>query len=268
MKKKLLLLKNKYSMLLEKIGLTSFQIKVIAIIIMFIDHFAASCVYKYIMAQRIPFSNNSSEPIIRMYRIMRNIGRMAFPIFIFFLIIGFIHTKSKWKYLIRLFIFSLIAEIPFDLALHQTSFTLKNGIIEFYYQNVFFTLTLGFIAIFIIDTCREKIPVKWLWIFFVPLITFAFYKLGDFLRVDYRGWGVVAIIGCYLLKEYPQIGAILVCSILSYKLGGYEKYCFYSLIPIFLYNGKRGYDMKWFFYAFYPCHLLFIFIVDLIMRIY
>lgn len=80
---------------------------------------------------------------------MRFIGRIGFPIFCFLLIEGFLHTSSKKKYATRLFLFALVSEFPFDYALFNTPFAPG-------YQNVFFTLFLGLLTIWAIDTVSHK----------------------------------------------------------------------------------------------------------------
>ena len=99
-----------------KKGLNSFQLKCIAIVTMLIDHIGA-IIFPTQMGFRI-------------------IGRFSFPIFCFLLVEGFHHTKDVKKYMIRLGIFALISEIPYDLAF-------RNVFLEFERQNVFFTLLLG-----------------------------------------------------------------------------------------------------------------------------
>lgn len=97
-------------------GLNSFQLKCIAVITMIIDHTGA-----------VLFPDNMT---------LRYIGRIAFPIFCFLLVEGFFHTRDVRKYMLRLGMFAVISEIPYDLAFRDT-------VIEFEHQNVFFTLFIG-----------------------------------------------------------------------------------------------------------------------------
>ena len=113
----------------EKKGMTGFAIKVIAIITMFIDHCGA--VFAERKMTRIMLANPAGYMYDPMYQkislidmIMRVIGRMAFPIFIFLLVQGFIYTRNHVKYAIRLGLFALISEVPFDMAFKNTYFTM------------------------------------------------------------------------------------------------------------------------------------------------
>ena len=109
--------------------LNSFTLKIIAIITMIIDHIG------YVF---LPVGT-------AYYDIARAIGRISFPIFCFLIVQGFFHTRSHINYLIRLLIFALLSEIPFDLAFHKTLFYWNS-------QNVFITLALGLFAIFCLIT--------------------------------------------------------------------------------------------------------------------
>ena len=166
---------------LKKGCLSGSTLKIIAIIAMAIDHFAASIIlYGILMQQNPSFLGHPVSMTIpwwNIYQVMRFIGRIGFPVFCFLLIEGFLHTSSKKKYATRLFLFALVSEFPFDYALFNTPFAPG-------YQNVFFTLFLGLLTIWAIDTVSHK-------------------------------------------EINPN-----------------------------LYNGKRGISLKYFFYLFYPVHLL------------
>ena len=87
-------------------GLTSSDLKWIAIISMLVDHFAVA-IYA-----------NMADYQFDIYRVMRGIGRIAFPIYCFLLVEGFCHTHDVKRYISRCFLFAVISEVPFDLAPH------------------------------------------------------------------------------------------------------------------------------------------------------
>ena len=102
----------------QRFGLSGSTLKIIAIISMTIDHFAASFLYRGIMTLPSVSSNTDLMQVLRkLYLVMRDIGRPAFPIFCFLLVEGFCHTRNPKKYATRLFLFALISEIPFDYGL-------------------------------------------------------------------------------------------------------------------------------------------------------
>lgn len=128
----------------KKRGISGSTLKLIAMASMLIDHTAACVLYRIIMADPANFDARGQAimtPACVTYFVMRGIGRLAFPIYIFLLLEGFEHTRSRWRYLGRLVIFALISEIPFDMALsfsyRDVRYILSGHILEFSYQNVF-----------------------------------------------------------------------------------------------------------------------------------
>lgn len=223
-------------------GITGSTLKIIAIICMLIDHTAATLLEPYMY-------QNFNDKIYMLYNILRGIGRLGFPIFCFLLIEGFIYTRSKVKYVIRLGIFALISEVPFDLALfgslHDNS-----------HQNVFFTLFIGMVVIIIIDKLLSVNSIHKIVRYLLCIaIAFLGMYLAKLLKTDYDMLGVITIvIMCFLRnnKTAEMYGGCmtLTCGTL------FEAYAFFALIPTALYNGKRGLRIKYFFYIFYPAHLL------------
>lgn len=146
---------------MKKKGLTASAVKLIAMICMILDHFAASVYQGLILSHKLSsgitfmdsfvlYDKAFSSPEGIAYLIMRMIGRISFPIYCFFIVEGYKHTRSKLKYLIRLLVFAVISEVPFDLAIFGTPFYPL-------YQNVYFTLAIGLAMIWGIDelTSRE-----------------------------------------------------------------------------------------------------------------
>lgn len=218
----------------DKGGISGGVLKIIAIFTMAIDHTAAVFYQSGLFSEQV-------------YNIMRCIGRIAFPIFCFLLVEGFLHTRNRKNYLIRLTIFAFISEIPFDLAF-------SNKMFDFYSQNVFFTLAIGFAALMFIEKFKNQEEIA------VIGAGFAFL-LANLLKTDYSGSGIILIILFYLSRrKFLRIGASLF--LFAQVLIGYiEIYALVALVPIGLYNGKRGFSLKYIFYIFYPAHLLLLYFI-------
>lgn len=220
----------------SKRGLSGSSLKLIAIVTMFIDHIGAG-----ILEQFPDYSRNNVTLYYSDYT-LRLIGRIAFPIFCFLLVEGFLHTSNVKKYAIRLFLFALISEIPFDLAFSRKIF-------ETSHQNVFFTLFIGLITIMAINHFENnKI--------FVFLSMVAGVLAAHVLAVDYDWFGVIFILLLYAYHD-NKILRNIICSIVII----WEYTAPIAFIPISFYNGKRGFQMKYFFYIFYPAHLLLIYAI-------
>ena len=119
-------------------------LKTIACITMLVDHIGASCIEAGILTPGLDSGTLSRDtlsayPLYRLDMVLRFTGRLAFPIFCFLLVEGFVHTHDVKKYVRRLFLFALISEVPFDLAFFRTPF-------DFSAQNVYWTLALGVLA--------------------------------------------------------------------------------------------------------------------------
>lgn len=172
--------------------------------------------------------------------ILRIIGRLSFPIFCFLLVEGYCHTKNIKKYTKRLAIFALISEIPYDLAF-------RNQILEFSHQNVFFTLFIGLISLYLLNTLKSQ--YLRLTVLILSLLT------AQLIQSDYKYAGVLMILIFYFFKEKILEKTVFVTT-LNILLGGLQSYAALSMVPIFFYNQKKGASLKYFFYVFYPVHLL------------
>lgn len=219
-------------------SVTGSTLKIIAVITMFIDHFGA-CVLEHGMLRSESICTNADlfSFLQMLDDIFRLIGRVAFPIFCFLLVEGFLHTKNVKKYILRLFLFAMLSEIPFDLAI-RGKFWDPTG------QNVFFTLLIGLLVMLLCKHFEKKL-----------LLQFAAMAggllLAHVLHTDYSYKGILMIELLYIFRfdRRSQIlaGAFSFCWELTAPL---------AFIPIWFYNGKRGLSIRWFFYWFYPVHLL------------
>ena len=220
--------------------MTSFVLKIIALITMFFDHVG------YIIFHRFSFMNY--------------IGRLSFPLFAFMITEGFKHTKDLKKYFFRLLIFAFISQIPYMLFISNLSnvFTL----------NILFTLTLGLLAITVYDKSKNKL----LGFLFAILCAI----IAHFLNFDY-GWFGIAIIFIFYIFKKKKIYMNLLFIIFTFINYFYNYittlrveylfiilFCILSLIPINLYNEKKGKNTKYFLYFFYPIHLIVLYILTLI----
>ncbi len=240
--------------------MTGSTLKLIALFTMLIDHFAATVLLQ--MANK----GIGGTTLIDIYWAMRSIGRMAFPIYCFLLVEGFKYTHSRLHYAARLFIFALISEIPFDLAFN-------NAILEFKSNNVFFTLFLGLLTIIVLEWLKSvdrieksSSTIKWLLVTLVKCIimisvVLVMMIIAEFILCsDYGAAGVGSVVIIYLLGSNRQIAFAVAVILLGLLSGTLEFFALFMLIPIHFYNGKRGISLKYVFYAFYPVHLLILYI--------
>ena len=248
--------------------ITGYDLKMIALITMLIDHVGAALLWRYIEA----IGGYQDEILVTIYQLMRYVGRMAFPIYCFLLVEGFLHTRSVGKYALRLGIFALISEVPFDLALNKKVWDMSSN-------NVFFTLLIGLLLIWGISFV-EKFFAFWrekeLDIFIGGLATFtvgilmiapALYVAESVLNTDYGMGGVLAILLLYLFRSnrYLAYGlAIIALYILS---SSSEILALLMLYPLSMYDGTRGQNTKYMFYAFYPAHLLILGLLCMVLGI-
>lgn len=224
--------------------MSSFVLKIIAIVTMFIDHIG------YAIFGKFSFFNY--------------IGRIAFPIFAFQISEGYIHTRNLKKYFLRLFIFALISQIPFMLFYKLISNTFE--------LNIFFTLLLGLACIYIYDKSKYK--------FTSIILSIVIGIIAEFSHCDYGFYGVAIILLFYIFKNNISLASIafilattIKYLIIIFKYGLYDAYIYLlicTIIPIIfinLYNGKKGKDTKYLLYLFYPIHLLLIYGISLIIWI-
>lgn len=195
----------------------------------------------------------------------RMIGRLAMPIFSFFIAEGFAHTRDKKKYLCRLGVFALISEIPFDLAFE--------GRVGLTHQNIMLTFFLAVVALMLFDRLRggEEAEEKQ-----TPvgktvsgvLAVAAIAVLALLLRADYTVFAVMAVFLFYVLRQkHPLIRIGVGTAFLALtRTIGYYCATGLSFIPLAMYNGKKGRGLKWLFYGFYPGHLLLLAAIKHLLR--
>ena len=218
-------------------------IKVIAVVSMLIDHIG----YCLLAQNPIPLFTVFGKTVSVFY-LFRLIGRMAFPLFAFLLVEGFVHTNSRIRYAIGLGVFALLSELPHDLMMRGTLFYWRS-------QNIFFTLLIGLLGVWLLERLSDK---PWLRV----LGLLGLYLAALFSRCEYGVQGYCFILLLYALRAYPVPRAIIGVGFLTttWKIAP-------AYIPIALYNGKRGFirgrALKYAFYLFYPAHLLVLYWIRL-----
>ncbi len=196
-----------------------------------------------------------------LYILSRSIGRLAFPIFAFLIAEGFHHTRNIKKYLLRLLAFAFISEIPYDLAFEGKYLYWESN-------NIFFTLFLGLLALCI---------YKWNKIIgFGAAIGFGY--LANIAHMDYGIYGVMLIFLFYALRysflaQAGGLSLVMLANVIeSYMNSGtfsiskyIQGFAIFSAIILFFYNGKKGRDIRYIFYVFYPGHLIILTFIKLVV---
>lgn len=232
----------------KKIGLSSNILKILAAIFMLIDH-TGLIFFPFDMSWRI-------------------IGRLAFPIFAFTISEGAKYTKNKTRYFLGIFILALICQIVY--------YIFDNSL----YMCILVTFSISILLIYLMQHCKKLLfdekstnSAKAISIMLFLLATVCVYILNELLTIDY------GFIGCLtpvfasffdfsginvpeklrrLDKNYIRVISLGVALLLlSIDGGGIQYFSLFALIPLLLYSGERGrYKMKYFFYLFYPLHLV------------
>ncbi len=216
-------------------------LKVIAVTTMLIDHIG------YMIGRDSIALFTLFGRQVTLYALLRLIGRIAFPIFSFLLVEGYLHTRSKVRYGAGLLFFAILSEVPYDLFLSGVWFSTDS-------QNVFFTLFLGCVGMY----AYEKLKDRWFLRVGAILVLLAASIL---LRADYRMSGFCFIMLLYALRDRELLrdaaGTVMLSSGWKAAL---------AFIPLAFYNGKRGFikgPVKYAFYLFYPLHQLILYFIKI-----
>lgn len=211
------------------------QLKYLAFISMLIDHVNNAIITPMLDGEGF---------LLHLSNIFSILGRIAFPVFVFFIVEGFFKTSNRKKYLGQLLIFGAISEVPFDMFTSKVYYNPN-------WNNMMFTLALSLITIWLIDFLKEKLHNKIFWYALSIIIVVIFSFLAMQLSLDYDYHAVVAAYIFYVFYNRPILGAGLGClSIIK------ELYSFLGFSATIMYNGQRGKQYKWFNYLFYSVHLL------------
>lgn len=232
--------------------MTGFVLKIIAVITMILDH--------------VRYAVPVTECFITKYG-----GRLSFPIFAFLITEGLIHTKSRKKYFMRMLAFACISQIPFMLF--------RTLILDKFMLNIMFTFLFAILGIVIVEFFQDREELSNLYKFFIVAATlFTILLVGYKIPVDYGWFGIltvwlfyfirdkkflrtvsyiILVIIYYISRFIPHIELIDIWSVVCTALPG---------IIILFYNGREGKKLKYFFYLFYPIHMLIIYGLSFIFK--
>lgn len=261
--------------------LTWEQLKWIAIVSMVIDHAQKVLLPQIFLIEYFGMDIQSSYSTVTAISVL---GRIAFPIFAYGIAQGCMFTHSPKRYLLRLALFAVISEVPYNLALNAASV----GFTYFAFHNVFFTLLFGALCCYIYMFFRSK---SMAWVSFVPIL--CIILLAEFLGTDYGGFGVAFILAPYIFYKNKRasiisLGLVVAAFYIFYAqfIGFASPYPFAWMDPqgwtfsyfgdtlgalagvalLTLYNGQKGKKYhKWAFYIVYPAHLLLLCLLTLVV---
>lgn len=189
--------------------------------------------------------------------VLRWIGRLAFPLFAYLLMLGLESTRNVRTYFVRLLLFALISQIPFFLAIGKLPFDMFN---------IFFTLSFGLVFVYFF---RKGQAVA-----FIPLL------ISFVVPIDYGVYGI-AVIGCmYFLIENQRLGVILLVLLnMLFLFPPSSQILSLAAIPLILLH-KNGFLTikkikndekfriplwrKYFFYIYYPLHLALLYLIKVV----
>ncbi|MDD2231569.1 MAG: TraX family protein [Sphaerochaetaceae bacterium] len=232
--------------------LSTNTLKLIAVLSMIIDHFGSiimdGVMAPYMIDGYLNFTTDMPWLVfnaVSIKNLCEILGSIAFPIFCFMIAEGFIHTHNKLKYGLRVGLFALISEIPFDLAHYGELY--NPGL-----QNVMFTLCISIFTLLAINLLEiifsEKKALKWT---LIVLSILAGMALAFLAKGEYVFLGVLTISLLYLLRNtgwFRLLGLAPLIIVSPWTL--------LAALPISMYSGKKGHGSKYFFYVFYPAHFL------------
>lgn len=261
-------------------GLPGNILKIFAALTMLFDHAALTVVYAMlakspdyldlvfsadVTTEQLATIPTDYMNLFTIYTVMRLVGRIAFPIFAFLVFEGFMHTSNIKRYLTRVGLLALISEIPYNLVVS----TVNNGTASVLYpqlQNTVCTLFIGLLMLCAMkhfeakDTSPKTAIKQLICQLFCLLLTAV---IAIVLRTDYSYLGILFIGELYMFRNSKKLQILSGCILFL----GSNFACLLAFIPIAMYNGTliRSKKFQYFFYIFYPLHLLVLYLISMVM---
>ena len=211
----------------------------------------------HILAMLLMLCDHLQLTLLPELPILRCVGRLAFPLFAFMAVEGYLHTRSLKKYLLRLLMLAVISEIPFDLLV-------SGSVFDPMHQNVIWTIILGLCCIRAFENISADLKKM-----LSAVVIIASLAAAIIARVDYSSAGVLTLLAFYAFRGNTVRCRLMQLLSLAFinlvLLGGiefafpYQALAVLSLPIIWLYDGSQGPHngfIKAANYLFYPAHML------------
>lgn len=246
------------------LSINGFQLKLLGITFMVCDH----------IHQMFYYTENLTW--------LNMIGRMTLPIFLFMAAEGFYYTKSKKKYMLRLYVAGILMQFV-SIFIEKAFPITQHPIILM--NNVFFTMLLSTIAMLSINYLRQKKIFTGIALFLLPVLSFSIYLLilitktkalialvyflPSYFSIEGGLIAVLIATGFYIFRDnrkYQYLSFFILTVINTVFMPGFsitelfsghnnQWMMIFSILFISLYNGQKGNGHKYFFYFFYPFHI-------------
>lgn len=181
------------------------------------------------------------------YAPFRIIGRLAFPIYGYLIVEGTRHTKSQLFYFLRILALGALCQAVYYFVDHSL------------YLNVLLTFSVSIPMIWLMGCARKNSFCTAVFLVATIFLWFALNRLSAYgITFDYGFFGIMfpVIVALSENKKEKALLAFLGLFILAQAIGGVQMWSLFAVVPLLFYNGKRGkYNLKTFFYLFYPLHL-------------
>lgn len=203
-----------------------------------------------------------------LYEVLEDIGYFTAPVMCYFMVEGYGYTRSRLRYGLRLLAFAAISQIPYSLVFHYGNL------------NMIYTLLCCFLILTVMEQVQFPIYRTMLcfllvlvtgvgdWAFLAPIYTILFYNSrGDRKRTAYSFGSAYVLFALFnLLIQIMEAGSLTFIGIVHALLAGVGIIVAGTVVLVF-YSGKRAEKgrnfSKWFFYIFYPAHLLMLYFVKI-----
>lgn len=226
-------------------------LKLIACIIMAIDHIGYGLIHNYQAVHGMDLAPETYMDLQKAYDIAHGVGRLAFPIFCFFIVEGFLRTRNVYKYAIRLGIFAVLSEIPFDLGLYGVLFNWKH-------QNIILTFFMALIMLIILRFLETNVIGLSNTVVYLAYISaiIGFADLANLVHTDYSWKCILLVAVLYFARKDNALRLIAGAAATSW-----EKYGPISFVLLYFYDPDIRPRFKYAFYLFYPLHLFLIYLI-------